>query len=96
MLGPVDAARTDGAGIGARLLARRRGRRRDRRPGALTGDIVDVVRLTGELLDACGERLRAGDVVITGSAVPPLERRAGRDGDRRAGPARLADGALAM
>jgi 2-keto-4-pentenoate hydratase len=39
---------------------------------ALTGDTLDVVRLTAELLDLCGERLRAGDVVITGSVVPPV------------------------
>jgi len=39
---------------------------------ALTGDTIEVVRLTAELLEACGERLRAGDVVITGSVVTPL------------------------
>lgn len=39
---------------------------------ALVGEIVEVVRLTAELLGECGEQLRAGDVVITGSVVPPL------------------------
>jgi 2-keto-4-pentenoate hydratase len=39
---------------------------------ALTGETVEVVRLTAELLELCGERLRARDVVITGSVVTPL------------------------
>ncbi|HET6532852.1 MAG TPA: fumarylacetoacetate hydrolase family protein [Actinoplanes sp.] len=38
----------------------------------LTGHPAAVVQQTAELLEACGERLRAGDVVITGSIVPPL------------------------
>ena len=41
-------------------------------PEELTGEIVEIVRLTGELLAASGERLRAGEVVITGSVVPPF------------------------
>jgi 2-oxo-hept-3-ene-1,7-dioate hydratase len=72
MLGPVDPARTDGAGIGARLVRGGEVVAETDDPAALTGDIVEVVRLTGELLAACGEALRPGDVVITGSAVPPL------------------------
>jgi 2-keto-4-pentenoate hydratase len=39
---------------------------------ALTGETVEVVRLTAELLELCGEQLRAGDVVITGSVVAPV------------------------
>ena len=72
MLGPVDSSRTDGAGIGARLVRGGEVAAETDDPAALTGDIVDVVRLTGELLAACDERLRPGDVVITGSAVAPL------------------------
>ena len=72
MLGPVDAGRADGAGIGARLLRAGEAVAETDDPAALTGDLVEVVRLTGELLDACGEALRVGDVVITGSALPPL------------------------
>lgn len=41
-------------------------------PEELTGEIVEVVRLTGERLRTSGERLRAGEVVITGSVLPPL------------------------
>jgi 2-keto-4-pentenoate hydratase len=41
-------------------------------PAAATGDVCEVVRSTADLLDACGESLRDGDVVITGSIVPPI------------------------
>jgi 2-keto-4-pentenoate hydratase len=41
-------------------------------PAAATGSVGEVIRLTGELLDACGESLREGDVVITGAVVPPI------------------------
>jgi 2-keto-4-pentenoate hydratase len=77
LLGPVDAGRVDGAGIGARLVRGGEVVAATDDPSALTGDIVEVVRLTAELLAACGEKLRAGDVVITGSAVPPLSVAAG-------------------
>jgi 2-keto-4-pentenoate hydratase len=40
-------------------------------PSALTGELDDVVRLTAELLEAHGERLLPGDVLITGSIFPP-------------------------
>ena len=69
MLGPVDGSRSDGAGIGARLVRDGETVAETDDPSAMTGDIVEVVRLTGELLAACGEELRAGDVVITGSVV---------------------------
>jgi 2-keto-4-pentenoate hydratase len=72
MLGTVDRERVVGTGIGARLLRAGETVAETDDPAALTGDLVEVVRLTGELLAACGERLRDGDVVITGSAVPPL------------------------
>ncbi|HET7089907.1 MAG TPA: hypothetical protein VFL17_14820, partial [Anaerolineae bacterium] len=34
--------------------------------------LVDIVRHVADLLAALGERLRAGEVIITGSIVPPL------------------------
>src|SRR6185436_10673362 len=37
-----------------------------------TGDIVDIVRQVADMLGAFGERLRAGQVVMTGSITPPL------------------------
>jgi 2-keto-4-pentenoate hydratase len=39
---------------------------------ALTGDLVDIVGHVADLLAAFGERLRAGEVIITGSIVPPV------------------------
>jgi 2-keto-4-pentenoate hydratase len=39
-------------------------------PEAFTGNLVDIVGHVAGLLDAFGERLRAGDVVITGTVVP--------------------------
>jgi len=37
-----------------------------------TGDLVDVVRQVADMLGAFGERLRAGQVIMTGSITPPL------------------------
>lgn len=47
-------------------------------PAALTGEVVEVVRLTAELLGGVGSGLSAGDVVITGSVVPPVAVAAGQ------------------
>ncbi|MBZ5737936.1 fumarylacetoacetate hydrolase family protein [Nocardioides mangrovi] len=41
-------------------------------PEALTGDLGFVLASTADTLAACGAGLRAGDVVITGSVIPPL------------------------
>lgn len=41
-------------------------------PQANTGNLVDLVRHVADVLAAFGERLRAGEVIITGSIVPPL------------------------
>jgi 2-keto-4-pentenoate hydratase len=41
-------------------------------PQTMTGDLVDNVRHVADLLTALGERLRAGQVIITGSIVPPV------------------------
>jgi len=37
-----------------------------------TGDVVDIVRQVADMLSAFGERLRAGQVIMTGSITPPL------------------------
>jgi len=39
---------------------------------ALTGELVSTLAHTARLLDAFGERFRAGEVVIMGSVTPPL------------------------
>jgi 2-keto-4-pentenoate hydratase len=41
-------------------------------PQANTGDWLDIVRHVADVLAAFGERLRAGEIIITGSVVPPL------------------------
>jgi 2-keto-4-pentenoate hydratase/quercetin dioxygenase-like cupin family protein len=71
VLGPVDRDRSTGEGIDARVLIDDEEVAATDDPAALTGELVEVVRLTAETLAACDERLRAGEVVITGSALPP-------------------------
>ena len=39
---------------------------------ALTGNYVDIVGHVANLLSSLGQMLRAGEVIITGSIVPPL------------------------
>ena len=72
ILGALDEGRDSADGLVARL--RRDGEQIAEAPASseLTGEVVEVVRLTAETLAAAGERLRAGEVVITGSVVAPL------------------------
>jgi 2-keto-4-pentenoate hydratase len=42
-------------------------------PQALTGQLLDVVASMADTLALVDERLQAGDVIITGAVVPPLE-----------------------
>jgi 2-oxo-3-hexenedioate decarboxylase len=42
-------------------------------PREAIGDLVEVVRGLASLLATCGEELGAGDVIITGSAISPLQ-----------------------
>ena len=72
VLGPVDASRSDARGIGGSVTIDGAVAAETEDPEPLTGEMVEVVRLTAELLDACGQHLRAGEVVITGSVVPPV------------------------
>jgi 2-keto-4-pentenoate hydratase len=37
-----------------------------------TGDIIDIVRHLAHLLDMFGEKISAGDILITGSITPPI------------------------
>jgi 2-keto-4-pentenoate hydratase len=39
---------------------------------ALTGELIGIVRHTADLLAAFGEKLKAGQIIIAGSIVPPL------------------------
>lgn len=40
-------------------------------PQSATGNIIEIVRHVADLLGAFGERLRAGEVIITGAITPP-------------------------
>jgi 2-keto-4-pentenoate hydratase len=79
LLGPVDTTRAGGSveGVEARLLRDGEEIGRTSDPTALNGDIVAVLQALAEVLQANGEALRSGDVVITGSLVPPVDVRPG-------------------
>ena len=72
VLGPVDGSLSVGSGLGGRVVVDGAVVAAAEDAEANTGEIVEAVRLTAELLGAVGERLRSGDVVITGSIVPPV------------------------
>ncbi len=74
LLGPRDAARAGGsaAGISVRVLRDGEEIAATSDPEALTGRVADVLRSASATLDAHGEQLRAGDVVILGSTVAPI------------------------
>lgn len=74
VLGDPDPSRAGGLRQGLEAIISRDGREVSRTVDidTLTGDMITVVTHTANLLAAAGERLRAGDVVITGSIVPPL------------------------
>jgi 2-keto-4-pentenoate hydratase len=72
LLGPVRAgASIDG--FEARVLRDGELIARTTEPATLTGDMIDVLSALAEVLEANGEALRAGDVIITGSVVAPIE-----------------------
>ena len=41
-------------------------------PQSMTGDLVEIVSMVANTLSVFGEQLRVGDVIITGSIIPPL------------------------
>jgi len=86
VLGPFDETRSTGEGIGARVTIDGAEVAATGDASEITGELVEVVRLTAELLDACGEQLRAGDVVITGSAVAPVPIAPGQRVEAQLGP----------
>ncbi len=67
-------ARAGGAADGLTCRIKRRGAEfaRTTDPQANTGRWVDIVSHVAQVLAAFGERLRAGEVIITGSVVPPI------------------------
>jgi 2-keto-4-pentenoate hydratase len=60
------------AGLTSRLIRRGAEASRTSDPEALTGKLPDIVAHVANTLAAFGEKLSAGDVIITGSITPPL------------------------
>ena len=81
ILGAPDKSRAGAKLDGLAGLVFRRGAQVARQEDlqANIGNIVDIVAHVAGTLAANGEKLRAGDVIITGSIVPPPDDRAGRD-----------------
>ena len=69
--GPARAGST-ADGLTCRIIRRGIEVARTSDPQANTGAWLDIVRHVADVLAAFGERLRAGEIVITGSVVPPL------------------------
>ena len=74
VLGPADGARAGAAlaGLNARVFLNDAEIAKTSDPAATTGDPVELLRHLANLLAAFGERLCAGELVITGSVVPPV------------------------
>jgi 2-keto-4-pentenoate hydratase len=60
------------SGLTSRVIRRGKEAARTTDPEALTGKLPDIVAHVANTLAALGEKLSAGDVIITGSITPPL------------------------
>ena len=74
ILGACDMSRAGAAldGLRARVTRNKTEIANTTDPQAATGEIIAIVGHVATILAAHGERLRAGDVIITGSITPPL------------------------
>lgn len=68
------------SGLTSRVIRRGVETARTNDPEALTGKLLDIVAHVASTLAAFGEKLSAGDVIITGSITPPLMIEADEDG----------------
>ena len=59
-------------GLTSRLIRRGKEAATTTDPEALTGKLPDIVAHVANTLAAYGEKLSAGDVIITGSITPPI------------------------
>jgi len=66
-------------GLTCRVIRRGSEFARTSDPQANTGEWVAIVRHVADVLAAFGERLRRGEIIITGSVVPPLTIEPGED-----------------
>ena len=74
VLGPVDTGRAGGDAAGLTASVDRDGEpfAQTDAPLDMVGDLLDITRHVADFLGAFGERLRAGEAIITGSVVPLL------------------------
>ncbi len=74
ILGACDMSRAGAAldGLRARVTRNKTEIANTTDPQAATGEIIAIVGHVATILAAHGERLRAGEVIITGSITPPL------------------------
>jgi 2-keto-4-pentenoate hydratase len=79
LLGPPDGSRAglSTADVSAVVTADGAEVARSTDPAALTTELVVVLGQLAATLEECGEHLRAGDVVIGGSLIPPMAVTAG-------------------
>ena len=88
ILGEADLARAGGdiSGVEARVSRGGEMVAATNDPQALIGELGPILTHTAKLLDAFGEKLRAGEVVITGSVFAPLQLSPGEEIGFRLGP----------
>jgi 2-keto-4-pentenoate hydratase len=72
ILGDKTRAGGSVAGLTSRLIRRGVEANNTNDPEALTGKLLDIVAHVANTLAALGEKLRARDIIITGSITPPL------------------------
>ena len=59
-------------GLVSRVMRRNAEMARTTNLEAMTGNLLDIVAHVADVVDSFGERLSAGDVIITGSITPPI------------------------
>lgn len=81
VVGPCDASRAGGVigGLHGRIARNGSAFAQTSDPQAMTGDLIGIVRHVADTLAAFGETLRTGQIIITGSIVPPLRVEAGEE-----------------
>jgi 2-keto-4-pentenoate hydratase len=70
--GPQRRAGASADGLTCRIMRHGQEFARTTDPQANTGQWVEIVRHVADVLAAFGETLRTGEIIITGSVVPPL------------------------
>jgi 2-keto-4-pentenoate hydratase len=74
VLGPCDTSRAGGdlSGVRARVYRNQKEIADTTDPEALPGELIELVGCAANRLAECGEALRTGQVIITGTIIPPL------------------------